>query len=105
MGQVLRATDPKLNRRVAIKILPPSLAADDDRRVGFQCEAHVLAALNHANIAAIDGMERSGLTIALVMELVERPTLTDRVGQGCGTQPALSIHSAACGRDDGRAVT
>ena len=60
MGQVYRATDTKLKRQVAIKILPPSLAADVDRLARFQREAEVLASLNHPNIAAIYGLEESG---------------------------------------------
>ena len=60
MGQVYRATDTKLNRQVAIKILPPSFAADPDRLARFQREAEVLASLNHPNIAAIYGLEESG---------------------------------------------
>src|SRR5512134_1865730 len=82
MGQVYRATDTKLKRQVAIKILPPSLAADYDRLARFQREAEVLASLNHPNIAAIYGLERSNGVTALVMELVEGPTLADRIAQG-----------------------
>src|SRR5229473_3205554 len=67
MGQVFRATDTKLKRQVAIKILPPSLAADADRMARFQREAEVLASLNHPNIAHIYGVEE----LAIVMELVE----------------------------------
>src|SRR5688572_26927235 len=82
MGQVYRATDTKLKRQVAIKILPPSLAADADRLVRFQREAEVLASLNHPHIAAIYGLERTPGMTALVMELVEGPTLAERIGQG-----------------------
>ena len=60
MGQVYRATDTKLKRQVAIKILPPSVAADHDRLARFQREAEVLASLNHPNIAGIYGLEESG---------------------------------------------
>lgn len=67
MGAVYRAADTKLNRDVAIKILPPSFAADPDRMARFEREAHVLASLNHPNIAAIYGIEQC----AIVMELVE----------------------------------
>ena len=70
-GEVYRATDTKLKRQVAIKILPPSLAADRDRLARFQREAEVLASLNHPNIAAIYGLEESDGVTALVMELVE----------------------------------
>ena len=82
MGEVYRATDTNLKRSVAIKVLPASVAGDAERLARFQREAEVLAALNHPNIAAIYGLERSGDTTALVMELVEGPTLTDRIAQG-----------------------
>ena len=82
MGEVYKATDINLKRAVAIKVLPTSVAADVDRLARFQREAEVLAALNHPNIAAIYGLERSGATTALVMELVEGPTLADRIAQG-----------------------
>jgi serine/threonine protein kinase len=84
MGQVYRATDTKLKRQVAIKILPPALAADHGRLVRFQREAEVLAALNHPHIAAIYGLEESGDTTALVMELVEGDDL--RVGSFLSTR-------------------
>ena len=71
MGEVFRATDTKLNRDVAIKILPDAFAADPDRMARFTREAQVLASLNHPNIAAIYGVEDR----ALVMELVEGETL------------------------------
>ena len=71
MGQVYRATDTKLKRQVAIKILPHALAADHDRRARSQREAEVLASLNHPHIAAIYGLEETGGMTALVMELVE----------------------------------
>ena len=82
MGQVYRATDTKLKRQVAIKILPPSLAADHDRLARFQREAEVLASLNHPNIAAIHGLEESGGITALVMELVEGDDLSQRIARG-----------------------
>jgi serine/threonine-protein kinase len=82
MGEVYRATDTDLKRGVAIKVLPTSVASDAERLARFQREAEVLAALNHPNIAAIYGLERSGATTALVMELVEGPTLADRIAQG-----------------------
>ncbi len=82
MGEVYRATDTNLKRQVAIKVLPTSVATDADRLARFQREAEVLAALNHPNIAHIHGLEKSGATIALVMELVEGPTLADRIAQG-----------------------
>src|SRR5467141_1055386 len=82
MGQVFRATDTKLKRHVAIKILPPSLAADHDRLARFQREAEVLASLNHPNIAAIYGLEESAGMTALVMELVEGEDLSQRIARG-----------------------
>ena len=82
MGQVYRATDTQLNRDVALKILPDAFAADPDRLARFQREAHVLASLNHPNIAAIYGIEEAEGTRALVLELVEGPTLADRIAKG-----------------------
>jgi serine/threonine protein kinase len=82
MGEVYRATDTNLKRAVALKVLPRIVAADADRLARFQREAEVLASLNHSNIAAIYGLERSGGTTALVMELIEGPTLADRIAQG-----------------------
>jgi Tol biopolymer transport system component len=82
MGEVYRATDTNLKRQVAIKVLPQAVAADAERLARFQREAEVLAALNHPNIAHIHGLEKSDGTIALVMELVEGPTLADRIAQG-----------------------
>ena len=82
MGQVYQATDTKLNRQVALKILPEAFATDPDRLARFQREAQVLASLNHPNIAAIHGLEESDGTRALVLELVEGPTLADRIAQG-----------------------
>src|SRR5215813_10437969 len=75
MGEVWRATDTKLNRDVALKILPEAFAQDSDRMARFQREARVLASLNHPGIAAIDGVEGC----ALVMELVDGPTLAERI--------------------------
>ena len=82
MGQVYQATDTKLNRQVALKILPEAFATDPDRLARFQREAQVLASLNHPGIAAIYGIEESDDTKALVLELVEGPTLADRIAQG-----------------------
>ncbi len=82
MGEVYRARDTKLDRDIAINVLPDSLAADPNRIARFQREAKTLAALNHPNIAAIYGLEEAGKTKALVMELVEGPTLADRIAQG-----------------------
>jgi serine/threonine protein kinase len=82
MGEVYRAHDPKLGRDVALKILPEKFAREADRMERFGREAKVLASLNHANIASIYGFEDSGSTRALVMELVEGPTLADRIKAG-----------------------
>jgi serine/threonine protein kinase len=82
MGEVYRATDTNLARQVAIKVLPAAVAADAERLARFDREAKTLAALNHPNVAAIYGLEKSAGTTALVMELVEGPTLADRIGRG-----------------------
>ena len=82
MGEVYQATDTKLKRQVAIKVLPESVAADVDRLARFQREAEVLASLNHPHIAQIHGLEDAEGVKALVMELVEGPTLADRIAQG-----------------------
>jgi serine/threonine-protein kinase len=82
MGEVYRARDTNLKRDVAIKVLPESFVNDASRLARFQREAEVLASLNHANIAQIYGLERSEGTTALVIELVEGPTLADRIAQG-----------------------
>jgi serine/threonine protein kinase len=82
MGEVYRARDRKLNRDVAIKVLVAAVAYDPERLVRFSREAQVLASLNHPYIAQIYGLEDSGDLRALVMELVEGPTLADRIAQG-----------------------
>ena len=82
MGEVYRATDTKLKRQVAIKILPSSLAADPDRLARLQREAEVLASLNHPHIAAIYGLEDADGVKALVMELVEGDDLSQRIARG-----------------------
>ena len=82
MGQVYLAADTKLNRQVALKILPEAFATDPDRLARFQREAQVLASLNHPGIAAIYGIEEQDGTRALVLELVEGPTLADRISKG-----------------------
>ena len=82
MGQVYRAHDTRLGRDVAIKVLPSDVASDPDRLARFQREAQVLAALNHPNIAHIHGIEDSTGVPALVMELVDGPTLADRIARG-----------------------
>jgi len=82
MGEVYKAKDQKLGRDVAIKVLPEEFAKDTDRVARFQREAKVLASLNHPNIAAIYGLEESGGTNFLVLELVEGDTLADRIKAG-----------------------
>ena len=82
MGEVYRARDTKLGRDVALKILPAIFATDPERMARFRREAQVLASLNHPHIGAIYGFEDSGGVHALVMELVEGPTLADRIAPG-----------------------
>ena len=82
MGEVYRATDTSLGRDVALKVLPDSMALDPERLARFDREARTLALLNHPNIATIYGLERTTGGTALVMELVEGPTLADRIAQG-----------------------
>jgi Tol biopolymer transport system component len=82
MGEVYRARDTRLGRDVALKVLPELFAADTDRLARFKREAQVLASLNHPNIAAIHGFEESNDTQTLVLELVEGPTLADRIAEG-----------------------
>jgi eukaryotic-like serine/threonine-protein kinase len=92
MGEVYRARDTRLERDVAIKVLPETFTSDQDRLARFQREAKVLASLNHPNIAAIYGIEDSNASHALVMELVEGPTLAERIAQGpIAVAEALSI--------------
>jgi len=92
MGQVYRAHDTKLQRDVALKILPDAFVHDHDRVARFTREAQVLASLNHPNIGAIHGFEDSGPVHALVLELVEGPTLADRIARGpIAVDEALSI--------------
>src|SRR6266566_4436508 len=82
MGEVYRARDTKLRLDIALKILPASFAFDPERLARFGREAHVLASLNHPNIAAIYGLEEADGVKALVLELVEGTTLAKRIGQG-----------------------
>ncbi len=82
MGEVYRARDTKLGRDVALKFLPEAFAQDAERMARFKREAQMLASLNHPNIAAIYGFEDSGERPALVMELVDGPTLADRIARG-----------------------
>jgi serine/threonine protein kinase/alpha-beta hydrolase superfamily lysophospholipase len=87
MGEVYRAFDTNLGRQVAIKILPDTFADDPERLARFEREAKTLATLNHPNIAQIYGLERSGRAPALVLELVEGPTLAERV-----TARPMAVH-------------
>jgi eukaryotic-like serine/threonine-protein kinase len=82
MGEVYRARDTHLNREVALKMLPSAVAADPDRLARFKREAQILASLNHPNIGAIHGFEESTGVRALVLELIEGPTLEDRLAKG-----------------------
>ena len=89
MGQVYRARDTRLNRDVALKVLPDSFAADPERIARFTREAQTLASLNHPHIAQIHGFEQSGELRALAMELVEGEDLSQRIARG-----ALPIEEA-----------
>jgi hypothetical protein len=82
MGEVYRARDTRLKRDVALKVLPAAVAGDRDRLARFQREAEVLASLNHPHIAHIHGLEESGSTVALAMELVEGEDLAERITRG-----------------------
>lgn len=85
MGEVYRATDARLGRDVALKVLPQDVAADDDRRARFEREAKALAAINHFNIAQVYGIEGPSTGAgqsAIVMELLEGETLRDRLNSG-----------------------
>jgi serine/threonine protein kinase/tetratricopeptide (TPR) repeat protein len=82
MGEVYRARDARLKRDVAIKVLSGTFARDPERLARFQREAEVLATLNHPNIAAVYGLEESSVGSGIVLELVEGPTLADRIAQG-----------------------
>ena len=82
MGEVYRARDESLKREVAVKLLPNELATDPDRLARLEREAHLLAGLNHPNIAAAYSLEAVGDTRMLVLELVEGPTLADRLDDG-----------------------
>ena len=82
MGEVYRARDSKLRREVAVKVLPAHMAGDSERLARFEREAHILASINHPNIAAIHGLVESESGPALVLELVEGLTLQDRLATG-----------------------
>lgn len=92
MGEVYRGSDTRLRRQVAIKVLSATLLSDPDRLARFEREAHLLAALNHPNIAAIYGLDDSAGVPALVMELVEGETLSDRIARApIDTEEALQL--------------
>src|SRR5215470_3899700 len=102
MGEVYRARDPKLNRDVALKVLSELFARDAERMARFRREAQVLASLNHPNIATIYGFEESNGNCALVMELVEGPTLAERIaGKQPLTRPASGEPPSPLGRGAG----
>jgi serine/threonine protein kinase len=82
MGEVYRATDSKLDREVAIKVLPEAFTANPERLARFEREAKVLASLSHPNIGHIYGIEEDAGVLALVLELIEGPTLADRIAKG-----------------------
>src|SRR5580700_10659011 len=82
MGEVYRARDTRLGREVALKVLAAAFASDPERMARFRREAQVLASLNHPRIGAIYGFEDSSGVRALVMELIEGPTLADRIARG-----------------------
>ena len=105
MGQVYRARDTRLNRDVAIKVLPDAFANDADRLARFTREAQTLASLNHPNIAQIYGLEDVAEALrALVMELVEGEDLSQRIARGpIPLDEALPIAQADRGRARGRA--
>src|SRR5262245_21472522 len=84
MGEVYRASDLKLGRQVAIKVLPSVFTEDPDRLARFEREARLLASLNHPNIATIHGVEDSDGVKALVLELVPGDTLADRIARARG---------------------
>jgi Tol biopolymer transport system component len=94
MGEVYRARDTKLHRDVALKVLPDTFATDPDRLARFRREAQLLAALNHPHIAQIYGFEDSGRTHALVMELVEGPTLADAIDNEHALRVDDALHVA-----------
>ena len=94
MGEVYKARDTRLQRSVAIKILPPTFAADPERLARFEREAQLLASLNHPNIAHIYGVEETGSGLALVMELVEGSTLATVIAQRGATRSASSRSGA-----------
>ena len=109
MGEVYRARDTKLNRDVALKVLPELFALDPDRLARFKREAQVLASLNHPNIAAIYGLEESDGVRALVLELVEGQTLAEVIaetrGPGIGPSPQTTVPSLGEARQAAAALS
>src|SRR6185503_10787066 len=92
MGEVWRATDSRLRREVAIKVLPAEFSEDAERLARFEREARILAQLHHPNIASVFGLEEGEGVLALVMELVEGPTLAERLKNGAlSVEETLSI--------------
>jgi serine/threonine protein kinase len=105
MGEVFRARDTRLNREVALKVLPDLFASDPERLARFEREAQVLAALNHPNIAHIHGLEESGVVRALVMELVDGITLAEAIrssGRLAASSRAEARRSSAPDRRSGQ---
>ena len=101
MGVVYRARDTKLQRDVAVKVILPAAVGDVERVMRFKREAHVLASLNHPNIAQVYGIEETDGAPAIVMELVEGATLADRVSRGAipiGEALNIARQIAICGR-------
>ena len=100
MGEVYKARDSRLDRIIAIKILPDAFAQDKERLSRFEREARLLASLNHPNIATIHGFEESGGIRFLVMELVEGETLAERIARGpIPNEEALPLFKKDCRRD------
>jgi serine/threonine-protein kinase len=92
MGEVYRACDTRLNRNVALKVVPELLVSDHDRVARIKREAQLLASLNHPNIAAIYGLEQADGVQALILELVEGLTLADRIAEApIAVEEAIAI--------------
>ena len=104
MGEVYRARDTKLNRDVALKVLPELFALDPDRLARFKREAQVLASLNHPNIGAIYGLEESNGVQALILELVEGETLGEVIARAAAESGRLPQAGAPSARETWQAV-
>src|SRR2546428_6919241 len=102
MGEVYRARDTRLNRDVAIKVLPEAFAQDADRLARFKREAQVLASLNHPHIAAIHGIEESQGIQALILELVDGPTLADLIAEQNAAESRQSSRRIALSAKEAR---